>query len=93
MDMTVKIWKSSVIAGHLSRNTQNDGTDDEDDERLEGNAFAEKGEKGLSGMLDDEQRDLDDGYEEEEGGGMAIDDAKRRKMGEKIEVRTFGGSN
>ena len=57
------------------------------------NAFAEKGREGLSGMLDDEQRDLDDGYERKKVAKMAIDDAKRRKMGEKSRCALLGGSN
>jgi len=94
MDMTVKIWKSSVIAGHLTRTTQNDGSEDEEDIRLEGNAFAERGEAPLSGMMDEEHRGFEDDFDEEEGGGLALDENRRRKLEEKIEpVMTFQGKN
>lgn len=88
--MTVKIWKSSVIAGHLTRTTQNDGSEDEEDIRLEGNAFAERGEAPLSGMMDEEHRGFEDDFDEEEGGGLALDENRRRKLEEKIEVGIAG---
>lgn len=87
-DGTVKIWQSRLIAGHLSRTTQN-GAEDEDGalEEMERNPFARAGE--AAGRLEDEeQRGLEDVdlEEEEEGGGLNMDQGERSRVGEKIEV-------
>jgi len=93
-DMTVKLWKTSSVANHLSRVVENE--DDVDDDGIggfEGNAYKAAGDQELgSGMLDDDQARLgeidmdEDGFLEEEGGGLNIvDQAKRDAAAAKME--------
>lgn len=102
-DMTIKLWKTSQIAGHLSHVVEDDGENAEDGVGgFEGNAFKAKDETQLgSGMLDDDHARLDgggldlddDGFLEEEGGGLNIvDQAKRDAAAAKMEpLMTWNG--
>lgn len=98
LDMTIKLWKvSHALTGHLSRTA----IDMEEGEALDEygrNAFADVGGNGrLDRMLDEDQArldlDLDEeegGFMEAEGGGLNLDEEKRQKAAERLEVGSFG---
>jgi WD repeat and SOF domain-containing protein 1 len=98
LDMTIKMWKvSSALTGHLSR-TAIDMEEGEELDEFGRNAFADVGGKGrLDGMMDEDQArldlDLDEeegGFMEAEGGGLNLDEEKRQKAAERIEVSSCG---
>jgi hypothetical protein len=100
-DMTIKLWKTSHIAGHLSHTVEDDASDDGIG-GFEGNAYKNEDEDELGkGMLDDDQARFDDAeidmdaedFMEEEGGGLNIvDQAKRDAAAAKMEpLMTYTG--
>ena len=100
LDMTIKLWKvSHALTGHLSR-TAIDMEEGEAVDEYGRNAFADVGGKGrLDGMLDEDQARLgldvdeeDGGFMEAEGGGLNLDEEKRQKAAERIEVGSSGGT-
>lgn len=82
LDGTIKLWRSEAFAPGLR-----------DKDAFEGNEFG-LGQAEGSGFLDQAGAIGESGYDEEEGGGLSLDSAKRDALGQNLEpTMTFASKN
>lgn len=82
LDGTIKLWRSEAFAPGLR-----------DKDAFQGNEFG-LGQGEGSGFLDQAGAIGESGYDEEEGGGLSLDSAKRDALGQNLEpTMTFTSKN